>query len=117
MFQKISRIFQYYVHFTRNSYFLIVVPHGHFCHPLPPLLKGKGGDAPPAPPFPASLHIINRQFQLLICARRGWREVRYHIAVFAEKFQQKLPKQPKYFNIYKNKLSLRVYTAIFIFSA
>ena len=27
IFQKISRIFQYYVHFTRNSYFLIIVPH------------------------------------------------------------------------------------------
>ena len=29
----------------------------------------------------------NRQFQLLIHARRGWREVRYHIADHAEKFQ------------------------------
>jgi hypothetical protein len=37
---------------------------------------------------------------------------------YAEKFQFKLPKQPKYFNIYKYKLSLRVYTAaIFICSA
>jgi hypothetical protein len=57
IFQKISRILQYYVYFTCNSYFLIVVPHifwvrifiykGAFA---PPLLKGKGGDAHPAPP-------------------------------------------------------------------
>jgi hypothetical protein len=35
----------------------------------------------------------------LIYVRRGWREVRYYIADYAENFQ-KLPKQPKYFNIY-----------------
>jgi hypothetical protein len=59
--RKFHVYFQYYVHFSRNSYFLIVVPHifwvrifiykGTFA-PLPPLLKGKGGDAPPRPPPP-----------------------------------------------------------------
>jgi hypothetical protein len=29
----------------------------------------------------------NRQFQLLIYVRRGWREVRYHIVDYAENFQ------------------------------
>jgi hypothetical protein len=57
--RKFHVYFQYYVHFSRNSYFLIVVPHifwvrifiykGTFA-PLPPLLKGKGGDAPLRPP-------------------------------------------------------------------
>ena len=35
----------------------------------------------------AFIHTINRQFQLLISARRGRWEVRYHIADYAEKIK------------------------------
>jgi hypothetical protein len=33
------------------------------------------------------INAVNRQFQLLNYACRGWWEVRYHIADYAEKFQ------------------------------
>ena len=64
--QYLYNKFQYYVHFTRNSYFLIVVPHIFWVRiftlraispPPCPLTKGQGGRCPLRPPFPASLYV------------------------------------------------------------
>jgi hypothetical protein len=61
---------------SRVIHFLIVVPHIFWVRiftlralspsPLPPLLKGKGGDAPLAPPSPASLYISMETLKDLI---------------------------------------------------